>query len=694
MTDEEALDLFLHKRHRAIENLSLDSALACSRLFRMLGNLPLAIDHVAQTLPGRDLASEIHKYMKRFDERKVMVRKTMDTGWQMSDKELNWYTTYEYSILELPPVIAKASVQILTLSAFLGGTTIYGDYFQRYASVIDDNSWLWIRLLRTTEGNRRFREMVLALSKKTLILLCTGGRFLPGGISFSLHPTIREWLQRRTRANREAYLDQAANIMSTFCRGISDTMVPFAVQLDTLIHLDACLSSELGPNRTMEDALVHEGRKLDMERPTVLDFASFYRRCSRLEDAKRLQRRLLSERRGAGVPDDDPASINLQLELGQSLRDNSEIQAAMKHYKNLLESEGKLCSVQYCQVLVGLADVNDLLMHYKAARRQLIMAMRLFEQGEQPMANQETLASQRRRDEERLEPRNISTDKPWDLMKMMSKRKDINTRSQRGSFPPLSPSQKLRYWRLMVKALIIRGRVESWTGHPLIAHQALTAAREIGEKFCENDNLTLEATMSVATSILMFQRQPGKAKELAEGVKRRSEEWNGPDHRVTLGALMSLGMIWGRTGYYSEARRCFQTVKEHAKSLFGETAGDVLNELVIGDTYAAEENYIEAEKQYLLAKKKSDELSEPIMERAVCISLFRVYVAQRRFEDAWPLTVRVFRTIPLAGVLRANKVLVTLGVLVLLNMALSSISTGFDIVIGVSVGIALLAQWF
>ncbi|KAJ4318386.1 hypothetical protein N0V84_006896 [Fusarium piperis] len=215
----------------------------------------------------------------------------------------------------------------------------------------------------------------------------------------------------------------------------------------------------------------------------------------------------------------------------------------------------------------------------------------------------------------------------------------------------------------------------------------------MGERFCESDNLTLEATMSVATSILVFQRQPGKAKELAEEVKRRSEEWNGPDHRVTLGALTSLGMIWGRTGYYSEARRCFQTVKEHAKNLFGETAGDALNELAIGDTYAAEQNYVEAEKQYLLAKKKSDELSEPIMERAVCISLFRVYVAQRRLEEAWPLTVQVIKTIPLAGVLRVNKVWVTLGVLVLLNMALSSISTGFDIVIGVSVATVLLARW-
>ncbi|KAJ4168461.1 hypothetical protein NW754_010373 [Fusarium falciforme] len=108
-----------------------------------------------------------------------------------------------------------------------------------------------------------------------------------------------------------------------------------------------------------------------------------------------------------------------------------------------------------------------------------------------------------------------------------------------------------------------------------------------------------------------------------------------------------------------------------------------MNELVIGDTYAAEEDYISAEKQYLFAKKKSDKLSEPIMERAVCISLFRVYMAQRRFDDAWPLTFKVLATFTLVAVLRVNKVFVTLAVM----------SSGFYIAIGVSGAIVLVARW-
>lgn len=676
MTKEEALDLFLHWRRRTMDNLSPKASSACSNLFKMLGNLPLAIDHVAQALPGQDLASEIDEYMQMFNERKGMVRETMNIEEGLM---LNWYTTYECSILELPRVIAKASVQILTLSAFLGGTTIHGNFFQRYASVIDDNSWLWIRLLRTTEGAKRFREMVLALSKKTLILLHTGGQGLPGGISFSLHPAIREWLQRRTEANRTVYLDQATKMMSAFCHGISDTMIPFTIQLDILVHVDTCLSSTLSTDKTMEDSLVLEGRKLGLDRPIILDFASFYRRCSRLEDAKRIQWNLLLERRKAGIRDDDPASINLQLELGQSLRDNSEIQAAMECYEALRENEDRFDSVQYCQMLIGLADANDLLMRHKEARRQLVMAIRLFEEGELPLV--------------RLEPGHIFAEKQRNLVRRMLKRTDSDVTSQRDSFPPLSASQKQYHWRLLVKALIIRGRIESNTGHPLLAHEFLIAARGIGERFCEIDNLTLEATMSLAGSILISQRQPGKAMELAMEVMGKTEEWNGPDHRMTLGALTYIGMIWGKTGHYSLARGCFQIVKEHAKNLFGETAGDVLNEIVIGDTYAAEEDYASAEKQYLFAKKKSDKLSEPIMERAVCISLFRVYMAQRRLDDAWPLTFKVLGTFPLVAVLRVNKVFVTLSVLVLLNMTLSSISSGFYIAIGVSGAIVLVARW-
>ncbi|RSL49277.1 hypothetical protein CEP53_009210 [Fusarium sp. AF-6] len=493
MTKEEALDLFLHWRHRTVNNLSRDASSACTDLFEMLGNLPIAIDHVAQALPGQDLTSEIHEYMKMFNQHRTIVEKTMHVDGLM----LNWYTTYECSILELPRPIAKASVQILTLSAFLGGTTIHGAFFQRYASTIDDNSWLWIRLLRTTEGTKRFREMVLALS-----------------------------------------------------------------------------------------------RMVDMDNPIILDLASFYRRCSRLEDAKRLQRGLLMQRREAGIKDDNPASTNLQLELGQSLRDNSEIQAAMKCYEALRENEDKFDSVQYCQMLIGLADVNDLLMRHKEARRQLAIAVKFFEEEEQPGR----------------------------IFAEKERRTDSDATNQRVSFPPLSASQKLRHWRLLVKALIIRGRLESNTGHTLLAHQVLIKAREIGERFCENDNLTLEAKMSLANTILISQRQPGKAMELAMEVMGESVEWNGPDHRITLGALTYIGMIWGKTGHYSLARNCFQTVKEHAKNLFGETAGDVLNELVIGDTYAAEGNYTNAEEQYLFAKKKSEKLAEPIMERAVCMT--------------------------------------------------------------------------
>lgn len=112
----------------------------------------------------------------------------------------------------------------------------------------------------------------------------------------------------------------------------------------------------------------------------------------------------------------------------------------------------------------------------------------------------------------------------------------------------------------------------------------------------------------------------------------------------------------------------------------------MLNELIIGDTYAAEENYIEAEKRYLFAKKKNDKLSEPIMERAVCMSLFRVYLTQRRFEDAWRLSVKVLRRFPIVAALRANKVFATL--------ILSGISSGFYIAIGVSGAIILVARWF
>lgn len=76
------------------------------------------------------------------------------------------------------------------------------------------------------------------------------------------------------------------------------------------------------------------------------------------------------------------------------------------------------------------------------------------------------------------------------------------------------------------------------------------------------------------------------------------------------------------------------------------------------------------------------------MERAVYNTAQR-----RRFDDTWPLTFKVLETFPVVAVLRVNKVLATLVVLVLLNMTLSSISSGFYIAIGVSGAIVLAARW-
>lgn len=50
---------------------------------------------------------------------------------------------------------------------------------------------------------------------------------------------------------------------------------------------------------------------------------------------------------------------------------------------------------------------------------------------------------------------------------------------------------------------------------------------------------------------------------------------------------------------------------------------------------------------------------------------------QRKLRDALPPTLEVFRTFPFASMLRENRLVATLGVLVLLHNILSSLGSGF-----------------
>ena len=449
---------------------------------------------------------------------------------------------------------------------------------------------------------------------------------IPDGTSYSIDPDMRAWIRQRPESSGEDYAVEALLLLSAFIRASTDCPIPLQIQLQVLAHLNFFLSDQ-----TLRERIIAESAREITSKSIALCFANFFRKCSRLKDSKTLLEELLLQAQG-GSSENILAIVDIQLELGATLRDNSQYGKAEKQYRAVGESAEALDPERRCRYLIGLGDSNGGQFHFREARAFAKKAL--------------VLAG------------------------------DIRDRG-----------------RLLTEARILLAKLEGSLGNVKEAGDIINNAFNDATKpdsLGPEDNLTLEASIGVAGDLMMKMQTIGEAKNRIEKTLATVEARNGPDHRLTLNCIFILGDIYGRTGYFEEARNWFLLEKSRAETLFGDTPGDAKLELQIGFTYRAEQKYDLAEMQFDKALKKAQEIDDESTKRLASGNLFLFYLTQLRLLEAIPLFFDFVGTFPFAFVLRTNKIFVFLASIFLTLLLLSGLRGNLATAIIVSVVVGII----
>jgi tetratricopeptide (TPR) repeat protein len=364
-------------------------------------------------------------------------------------------------------------------------------------------------------------------------------------------------------------------------------------------------------DQTIKERIVSESCNTSSPESVGLCFANFYRKCSRLKNSKNLLGELLLKA-SSGNKESNQTIVDIRIELGNTLRDNAEYKKAEKEYLAMSKFAEELDPARRCRYLIGLADAKGAQQHFREARKLGKEALRFAEVVEDG-------------------------------------------------------------GRLMVEAQLVLAEATGGLGNVREAGRLVNKAFAYAdENFRSEDNLTLEASIMMAGD-LMTKRQPSAAKERIENALDMTEAGNGPDHRLTLQTMVTLGRIYGATGHYKDARNLFMSAKSRSETLFGDTASDVQVEILSGYTYASEEKYEKAESQYELARKKARKIKDELILRFASGHLFLLYLSQFRFREAIPVFLDFAGTFPFYFYLKTNRVLLVLGAIFLLLLILSGL---------------------
>jgi tetratricopeptide (TPR) repeat protein len=399
----------------------------------------------------------------------------------------------------------------------------------------------------------------------------------------------------------------------------------FSRRLDIVVHLDSLIERP-----GILSTLTTDPDYNSIRYPPLYSFARFFRRCSRLKTAKSLLQGLLAARQTAGISAEDPTSIDIQIELGYTLRDNAEFKAGMECLKTVKGAFQELNTMAYCRCLIGFADT--------LCAQYLLSDARAIAQEALDLAD-------------KLEDQ----------------------------------------WRLRADIRLVMARVEGQRGSLKESGRLINEACNMAkEHLGPEDDLTLEAEAMLALN-MSARGEPWRAKDQMEAVLPKMERRNGIDHRNTLNAILLKGMIYGSAGLHNRARELFELSKSRARLQFENTPGEISIEIAIGNTFAGEGNFSKAKDQYELAKSMAEKTKDQLNLRRATASLFILYIQHGYFIKALPMMKIFIETFPFAYSIRTNKITWVPGMVLILLFILSWFQPRFAITAGFSVAAIAVA---
>ncbi|KAK7427616.1 hypothetical protein QQZ08_005891 [Neonectria magnoliae] len=608
MNESEAMSLL--RRFPSNGELSEDELAAGKDIVQMLGYLPLAISQTSWFISN--YAKGFREYLKHFNEFKTSAIKKMPErslwSYQRDDKAENWFTTYEHSLISLSENIREAATSLLTLSAFFGDAAIHEEFFKHYCSkkpYVDDADPEWLSLFGVSKDwdLMAYRGCITELANRSLIQFQRDEQPVSDGFQYSLHPVIREWLLIRidpSAGDSPRHKDYASLAVAVLAAFVRGGNI-YSMPLHQRLDVLTHINKFLDENIPC----LYQGHDFDTSKDTIppaLSFAVFCRDFSRLNTAKVLLNNVLKVKAGAGISESNVNNGQILIELGETFSENAEHSVAEGYFTKALKHSKEIDDFLKCRALIGQVSSALAQGRFRASYPLAMKAMCLAE----------TLGDDGR--------------------------------------------------RLVVRAKLCVASAVLSLGNLDKASELFNGAFQLAkEHFGESDNLTLEA------EILTYhgpnsRGKPDEAKKIISDTLRKIEKFNGLDHRLAVNALIWLGLIYGGQASHTRARECFELCKSRAHALWGDSPGDADIDLLIGSTYAAEDDLDRAKKIFDdgLRRSRGKEGYEMVFVRTTGC-LLELHIRQRQFLKAIPYVGNFFLYFPFSFFLKTNKMPVLLG---------------------------------
>ncbi len=244
MTESEAVQLLLSQSQTdsTVENISHSKNIA-----NELGFFPLALDQAASYIRSRRLP--LSEFIPTYTQRKADTLRHTPKLWEYKRRlqdsttfATNAFTTWELSLsLLLSETDGKSIARLLTLSAFFDPQNLHSTLFTAFAQLPGTSS-TWAGSVCITSGvwdEYKFQDIVANLLSLSLI---QSMELSPDGVSFSLHPLVKDWIQHRL--SEEEYIHYAYEAVETLGAAASqvslDRITPSA-RRRIIANMDACI---------------------------------------------------------------------------------------------------------------------------------------------------------------------------------------------------------------------------------------------------------------------------------------------------------------------------------------------------------------------------------------------------------------------------------------------------------------------
>jgi hypothetical protein len=136
----------------------------------------------------------------------------------------------------------KSIAHLLTLSAFFDPQSLHSTLFTACAQLSGTSS-AWAGSVCTTSGTwdeDKFQDIIANLLSLSLI---QSMELFPDGVSFSLHPLVRGWIQHRLSEEEYShYACEAVEALGAAASRVSLDAITPPVRRRIIANMDACIS--------------------------------------------------------------------------------------------------------------------------------------------------------------------------------------------------------------------------------------------------------------------------------------------------------------------------------------------------------------------------------------------------------------------------------------------------------------------